>query len=64
MSVLFTTLSVDWYNRFLCYAFFFNINFWGLHYVFVAAHELSLVAVTGGHSSMRSKGFLWRLLLL
>ena len=33
--------------------FFLNINFWGLHYVFVAAHELSLVAVTGGYSSFQ-----------
>ena len=65
MSVLFTTLSVDWYKLFLCYAFFnFNINLWGLHYVFIAARELSLDAVTEGYSSLRFEGFLRWLLSL
>ena len=49
-------------------AFFFLINlfiyFW-LRWVFVAAHGLSLVAASGGYSSLRCAGFsLWWLLLL
>ena len=46
--------------------FFFNvfIYFW-LHCVFIAVHGLSLVAASGGHSSLRCAGFsLWWLLLL
>ena len=40
------------------------IYFW-LHWVFVAALRLSLVAVSGGYSSLRCAGFsLWWLLLL
>ena len=43
---------------------FFLINFW-LCWVFVAAHRLSLVAVSGGYSSLQFIGFsLWGLLLL
>ena len=39
-------------------------NFW-LHWVFAAAHGLSLVAVSGGYSLLRGAGFsLWWLLLL
>ena len=40
------------------------IYFW-LHWVFVAAHGLSLVAASGGYSSLRSAGFSlpWLLLL-
>ena len=42
-------------------AFFF---FW-LHWVFVAARGLSLVAASGGYSSLQCAGFsLWWLLLL
>ena len=48
------------------YIFFFLdfiylfIYFW-LHWVFIAVHGLSLVAVSGGHSSLRCAGFslLW-----
>ena len=48
--------------------FFFYINlfiyFW-LHWVFIAAHRLSLVAASGGYSSLQCAGFsLWWLLLL
>ena len=44
--------------------FFFLIHFW-LRWVFVAAHGLSLVAASGGYSSLRCTGFsLWWLLLL
>ena len=48
--------------------FFFNfylfIYFW-LHWFFVAARGLSLVAASGGYSSLRCTGFsLWWLLLL
>ena len=40
------------------------VYFW-LHWVFVAAHGLSLVAASGGFSSLRCAGFsLWWLLLL
>ena len=49
-----------------CIFFFINLfifYFW-LHWVFVAAHGLSLVAVSGGYSSLRCAGFsLWWLLL-
>ena len=45
-------------------SFIFIMYFW-LHWVFVAAHGLSLVAVCGGYSSMGCVGFsLWWLLLL
>ena len=50
--------------------FFFFINlfilfiyFW-LHWVFVATHGLSLVAASGGYSSLRCAGFSLRWLLL
>ena len=48
--------------------FFKKINlfiyFW-LHWVFVAVRRLSLVAASGGYSSLRCAGFsLWQLLLL
>ena len=35
--------------------FFFFVNFW-LHWVFVAAHGLSLAAATWGYSSLQSVG--------
>ena len=47
-------------------AFFFLINliyFW-LHWVFVAVHRLSLVAASGGYSSLQCAGFSLRWLLL
>ena len=54
----------------LCPLLFFLINlfilfiyFW-LHWVFVAARGLSLVAASGGCSSLRCAGFLLRWLLL
>ena len=51
--------------------FFFNINlfilfiYFLLHWVFIAARGLSLVAVSGGYSSLRCAGFslTWLLLL-
>ena len=53
---------------FLSLSFFLNkftlfIYFW-LHWVFVAARRLSLVAVSGGYSSLRCTGFSLRWLLL
>ena len=51
---------------FFCFLFFFNFFyfiFW-LRWVFVAAHRLSLVAVSGGYSSLRCVGFSLRWLLL
>ena len=49
------------------FVFFFNlfilfIYFW-LHWVFVAARGLSLVAASGGYSSLRCAGFSLRWLL-
>ena len=38
------------------------IYFW-LRWVFVAVHRFSLVAVSGGYSSLRYAGFSWRRLL-
>ena len=44
---------------------FKNNLIWGLHCVFVAAHRLSLVAVSGGSFLLSCVGFsLWWLLLL
>ena len=43
--------------------FFFLIYFW-LYWVFVAPRGLSLVAVSGGYSSLRCMGFSFRWLLL
>ena len=46
-------------------SFFFFFLFLWLHWVFVAAHGLSLVVVSGGYSSLQCAGFsLWWLLLL
>ena len=58
-------------NWTLCLLFFFNfinlftyfIYFW-LHWVFVAAHWLSLVAASGGYSSLQCVGFSLQWLLL
>ena len=55
-----------YFHQWLLMRIFFKkfIYFW-LCWVFVAVHELSLVAVRGGYSSFRCTGFsLWRLLLL
>ena len=52
---------------FFCFALFYKfilfVYFW-LHWVFVAVHGLSLVAVSGGYSSLWCAGFLWWWLLL
>ena len=48
------------FNAFLKFLF---IYFW-LHWVFVAAHGLSLVAASGGYSSLRCACFSLRWLLL
>ena len=45
------------------YFFFFLKDFW-LHWVFIAARGLSLVARSGGYSSLRRAGFSLRWLLL
>ena len=49
-------------NNFFLYTFIF-LNFW-LHWVFVAVRGLSLVAASGGYSSLRCAGFSLRWLLL
>ena len=52
------------FNIFLIVFFFLVVYFW-LHWVFAAARRLSLVAVTGGQSSLRCASFsLWWLHLL
>ena len=43
--------------------FFFKIYFW-LHWVFIAAHRLSLVAASGDHPLLWCVGFSLRWLLL
>ena len=49
---------------FFYFVFYKFIYFW-LRWVFVAAHELYLVAASGGYSSLQCAGFsLWWLLLL
>ena len=55
--------SAPWSNTFFSYFFFF-FNFW-LCWVFVAAHRFSLVAASGGYSSLQCIDFsLWCLLFL
>ena len=58
---------ICWYIIVYSILFFFNIylfNFW-LHWVFVPVCRLSLVAASGGYSSLQCVGFsLWWLLLL
>ena len=44
------------------FAYFFNL-FW-LHWVFVAAHGLSLLVASGGYSSLQCAGFSSQWLLL
>ena len=49
---------------FIFYKFIYLFIYW-LLWVFVAAHGLSLIALSGGYSSLRCMGFsLWWLLLL
>ena len=57
-QVPWTSQALTW--LFLLLLFFFHL--W-LHWVFVAARGLSLVAVRGGYSSLRCTGFTWRWLL-
>ena len=57
-TITFFALSIVWVGFF----FFFNllilfIYFW-LRWVFVAAHGLSLVAASGGYSSLQCAGLL------
>ena len=47
-----------------CFAFVFNLFYFWLCWVFVAASRPSLVAVSGGYSSLRCVGFSSRWLLL
>ena len=54
---------------FLCLSFFLNkfiylFTYFWLHWVFVAAHGLSLVAASGGYSSLWCAGFSLQWLLL
>ena len=55
-------LLEDFFFLILHFVYLF-IYFW-LCWVFVAVHGLSLVAASGGHSSLRCTGFSWRCLLL
>ena len=52
-----------WFHFFLNKFIYLFIYFW-LRWVFVAAHGLSLVAVSGGYSSLRCMGFSLQWLLL
>ena len=47
-----------------CFCVFFKFIYFWLHWVFFAARELSLVAASGGYSSLRCAGFSLRWLLL
>ena len=44
--------------------FFINLVYFWLHWVFVAARGLSLIAASGGYSSFRCTGFSLQWLLL
>ena len=46
------------------FTFFFKLIYFWLHWVFVAAHRLSLVAARGGYSLLGCTGFSLRWLLL
>ena len=50
-------------TRFLSFLFTYLFIYW-LHWVFVAVHGLSLVAASGGYSSLQCAGFSLRWLLL
>ena len=66
LMLLSTALPEFLITVFFCFCFFLFvcfIYFW-LRWVFVAAHELSLVAVSGGYSSLRCVGSSLRWLLL
>ena len=51
------------FNVFI-YLFIYLLTYFWLRWVFVAAHRLSLVAVSGGYSSLQCAGFSLRWLLL
>ena len=53
-----------YFCKFLCCLLFFFLIYFCLHWVFVAAHGFSLVAASGGYSSLRCGGFSLRWLLL
>ena len=63
------THSFHFHYAFRCHShiqvtFIYLFNFW-LHWIFVAVHRLSLVAVSRGYSLLQYAGFsLWWLLLL
>ena len=58
-------LSAGIIGKYLVFLFlFFNFIYFWLHWVFIAVRGLSLVAASGGYSSLRCTGFsLWWLLL-
>ena len=61
------SLIIPWSVFFFLINFFKNIYLFiylWLHWVFVAVHSLSLVAASGGYSSLRCMGFSLRWLLL
>ena len=65
--LLFFKIYLFWLRRILvevCGLFFFFLIYFWLCWVFVAARRLSLVAVSGGYSSLRCTGFSLRWLLL
>ena len=51
-------------NKFIYFTYFYKFIYLWLRWVFVAAHRLSLVAASGGSSSLRCAGFSLRWLLL
>ena len=67
LKLLISTLGLIVHSVFLkkfYFILYLLIYFW-FHWVFVAVHGLSLVAVSGGYSLLRCVGFsLWWLLLL
>ena len=48
---------IDHTSFFLSFFFFLKLIYFWLHWVFVAACGLSLVATSGGYSSLRCAGF-------
>ena len=47
--------NIIWINR-VFFGLFLNFIYFWLHWVFAAVHGLSLVAVSGGYSSLRCAG--------
>ena len=67
MGCLFPVSSHDRPSVYVCvliYSFFFLFFLFWLRWVFVAVRGLSLVAASGGYSSLQHAGFLLRCLLL